>query len=74
MNKKIAIALIGVVSALIGTGSLIAIDLSETNIGQIGDINTIIQNEYGVDLDEFKVMCDEGLIPEEFMNLCRILP
>jgi len=74
LNKKIVLALIGLVTVLIGGGSLIAIDLSQTNIGQVGDINTIIQNQYGVDLDEFRVMCDEGLIPEEFQNLCRLVP
>lgn len=65
-KASIIIALIGLLG---GGGTFLAIDLSQTT-----NINTIIQNEYGVDLDEFRAMCDEGIIPEEFQYLCRLIP
>jgi len=71
-KQKVAIiiAVIGVLGAAAG-GSFV-IDQS-TNIGQIGDINTIIQNQFGVDLNEFRTMCDDGVVPDEFKDLCRLI-
>ncbi len=69
-NYGIIIAVIGIVGA--AAGGSFALDFS-TNIGQIGDINTIIQNQLGIDLDEFKKMCEEGIIDEEFEQYCRLV-
>ncbi len=72
-KAAIIIAIIGVVGEV--AGGSIALDFSTTitDIGQIGDINTIIQNNLGINLDEFKAMCDEGLIEEEFEKYCRLI-
>jgi len=67
----VAIAIIGIFAT--GEGTNWTFDFSTTTIGQIGDINTIIQNQFGVDLDEFKAMCDEGVVPEDFKELCRLV-
>jgi len=72
-KAAIIIAIIGVVGGV--AGGSIALDFSTTitEIGQLGDINTIIQNNLGIDLDEFKVMCDEGVVDEEFEKYCRLI-
>ena len=69
----IIIAIIGVIGG--GSATNWSFDFSTTNIGQIGDntINNIIQQQFGIDLDEFKAMCDEGLIDEDFVQYCRLV-
>ena len=76
-TAAIILAIIGVVATAIGgSGSATnwTFDFSTTNIGQIGDINTFIQNNLGINLDEFKAMCDRGEIDEEFEKYCRLIP
>jgi len=80
-KKKVVGIIIPVIIAILGIGTTGAstnwtFDFSTTTIGQIGD-NTIITNyvldNFGVDLNEFKKMCDEGIIPEEAQVYCRLL-
>jgi len=79
MASKKKVAAIGVPVAILLTvigGMSLSLDFSETNIGQIGDntfINNYVMENFGVDLSEFKKMCDEGLIPEEAQVYCRLV-
>ena len=70
-KAAIIIAVIGVVGAAAG-GSFV-LDFS-TNIGQIGDniINQYFADQ-GIDIDEFRVMCDEGTVHEEIKQYCRLI-
>jgi len=79
MDKQKTAGIIAIILALIGIiggGSATnwSFDFSTTNIGQIGDINNIIMNEFGVDLDEFKVMCNRGEVHTEFEKYCILIP
>ena len=81
MNKQKVAGIIAIIIALIGViggGSATnwSFDLSTTNIGQIGDntINNIIMNEFGVDLDVFKAMCNRGEVHAEFEKYCILIP
>ena len=70
-TATIIVAVIGVFGAVAG-GSF-ALDFS-TNIGQIGD--NIINNylaEQGIDIDEFKRMCNSGEVHEEFKQYCSLV-
>jgi len=77
MNAKqktaIIIAIIGIVGATAGGSMVFDFSTTITDIGQIGDINTFIENNIGINLDEFKKMCDEGLVEEEFEKYCRLV-
>lgn len=76
MNKKQGIAVgVPVVVVLAVLGANWSVDFSQTtNIGQIGDnINTFIQNNLGVDVEEFKRMCDAGTVDDEFEKYCRLV-
>jgi len=72
-KAAIIIAIIGVIGGV--AGGSIALDFSTTitEIGQIGDINTIIQNNLGINLDEFKNLCDAGQVDKEFEKYCRLI-
>lgn len=76
MDKQKGAIIIAIIAALgAATGGALTIDFSTTitDIGQIGDINTIIQNQFGVDLDDFKEMCNKGEVPDEFKQLCDLV-
>jgi len=75
MNKQTAtiiIAIIGLLGAAAG-GSMV-LDLSTTNIGQIGD-NIINQylTDYGINIGEFRDMCDRGEVHEELVKYCGLV-
>jgi len=80
MGKKVVVAtLIPVVMAIIGIfaageGTSWTFDFSQTTIGQIGDniINQYFADQ-GIDLDEFRAMCDAGEVDEEFEKYCRLI-
>jgi len=76
MNSKQKYGIIIAVIAVIGTaaGGSFVIDQSTTIIGQIGD-NVINQYfaDQGINLEEFKRMCDAGEVDEEFVKYCRLI-
>ena len=66
VSKLKAVAgIIGAIAVLVGAvlGSSAVIDFSETNIGQIGDniINNYIQNELGINIDQYIQNCKAGI-------------
>ena len=79
MNKKKTAAVgvpIAVLLAVIG-GSTLNLDFSTTitEIGQIGDINNYIQENYGIDLEKFKENCDAGKYAGlEAETYCELFP
>ena len=76
MASKKAMATIGaILIALAGGSWALTLDFSQTTIGQIGDntINNIIKQELGIDLTEFKKLCDEGTVHEEFKQYCSLV-
>lgn len=77
MASKKKVAAVGIPVAILLTiigGMSLDFDFSQTNIGQIGDINNLIQQNFGVNLDEFKRMCDRGEIHDEFEKYCNLIP
>jgi len=78
MDSKQKGAIILAVIALVGTaagGTITGVfDFSTTTIGQIGDniINNYLADQ-GIDLEEFKKMCDEGTVHEEIKQYCRLV-
>jgi len=80
MDSKTKGAIIAGVVAIIGTaagGSITGVfDFSQTttNIGQIGDniINNYLADQ-GIDIDEFRKMCDEGTVHEQIKQYCRLV-
>ncbi len=68
----IVIAVIGVFAA--GVGGSFALDFSTTNIGQIGDniINNYLADQ-GINIDEFRAMCDRGEVDEQFVKYCGLI-
>jgi len=71
MDKKIVIALISVLAAVVGTGSFIAIDMSETNI--TGDTITDITTNLNIDLEQIKEICLTEDIPKQYQAACDLL-
>jgi len=68
----IIIAVIGLLGA--AAGGSYALDFSQTNIGQIGD--NIINNylaEQGIDIEEFRALCESGNVHEEFLQYCALV-
>ena len=67
----IIIAVIGIFAA--AAGGSFALDFS-TNIGQIGDniINNYLADQ-GINLDEFRAMCDRGDVDEQFVQYCGLI-
>jgi len=78
MQKKAKAAAVCVPVALLLTvigGMSLNLDFSTTTIGQIGD--NIINNylaDRGIDLDEFKRLCDTNQVHEEFRQYCALIP
>lgn len=78
MGKKKVMGVIGALTILLGVilGSGAVFDFSQTttSIGQIGDniINNYLADQ-GIDLDEFKVLCDTGQVHEELKIYCNLL-
>ena len=68
----IAVAIIGIFAT--GEGTNWTFDFSTTTIGQIGDniINNYLADQ-GIDLDEFRAMCDAGTVHEEIKQYCRLV-
>ncbi len=64
-KSKAVIGILGAVAVLIGAilGSGAVIDFSSTSIGQIGDnvINNYIQNELGINIDQYIQNCKAGI-------------
>ena len=79
MNKKIISAIVPIAIAIIGLfaageGTSWSFDFSQTNIGQIGDniINNYLSQE-GIDIDEFRAMCDRGEVEETLVRYCGLV-
>jgi len=72
MDKKIALALIGIVAALIGGGSFIT--YSNTVITTItGDTITDITTNLNIDIEALKKLCQDKEIPEKYKVGCEML-
>ena len=79
MNKKLVAGIVPITLAIIGLfaaggATSWTFDFSQTNIGQIGD--NIINNylaEQGIDIEEFKRMCDSGEVHEQFRQYCSLV-
>jgi len=72
MNKKIGLALIGVVATLIGGGSFITYsNVVTTNIS--GDTITDITTNLNIDLDALKELCENEEIDEKYKVGCEML-
>jgi len=72
MDKKIALALIGIVAAVIGGGSFIT--YSNTVITTItGDTITDITTNLNIDLEALKKLCEDKEIPEKYKVGCEML-
>jgi len=74
----ITLAVIGLLSAIVGGGGSATnwtFDFSTTTIGQIGDniINQYFADQ-GIDIEEFKAMCDRGEVHDEFERYCSLIP
>jgi len=75
----IVVALITVVGGILAGGGATSwtFDFSttitdiETNIDN--SITNIINQQFGVDLDEFRTMCSRGEVGEEFIQYCKIV-
>ena len=75
-KTKIILAVIGVITTIVGGGSFIAINTyNETNISDDDTtfIENIIEVNLGIDISEFKKLCDAGTIPDEFEQYCKLL-
>jgi len=71
MDKKITLAIITLVAAVIGGGSFIAIDMSQTNI--TGDTITDITTNLNIDLEEIKKICLTEDIPKKYQAACELI-
>jgi len=71
MDKKIALALIGLVAALIGGGSFISYSNVVTTI--TGDTITDITTNLNIDLEALKKLCEDKEIPEKYKVGCEML-
>jgi len=77
-KKKKVVGIIGALTALLGvvlgSGAIIDFSQTTTNIGHLGDniINNYLADQ-GIDLDEFKVLCDTGQVHEELKIYCNLL-
>jgi len=70
----IIIALIGIIGTA-ATGSITGVfDFSTTNIGQIGDniFNNYLADQ-GIDLEEFRRLCESGEVHEEIKQYCGLV-
>ncbi len=80
MSKKatsgIVVIIVAIIGLFAGSGSATnwTFDFSTTTIGQIGDniINQYFADQ-GIDLDEFRKMCDEGTVHEEVKQYWRLV-
>jgi len=72
MDKKITLALIGLVAALIGGGSFITYsNVVTTNIS--GDTITDITTNLNIDLEEIKKICLTEDIPKKYQAACELI-
>lgn len=76
-NAGIAIALITLVTAILGGGSITSwsFDFSQTTIGQIGDniINNYLADQ-GIDWEAFKELCRTNQVHDEIKQYCALVP
>lgn len=82
MAKKKTMGILGALLIAIAGGSYaMNFDFSSTTTTTIGDIdlsdssvvNNYVLDNYGVDIDEFKRMCEEGILPQEATVFCRLI-
>lgn len=83
MQKKASIGIASAVAIITAIGGLagasedgfLNLDFStvNTNIDSHDIITTIINDALDVDLDEFRVMCDNGEVDDEFEKYCDIV-
>jgi hypothetical protein len=77
-SKKAGIAALvtigmGVIGIFAGGGEFLNFDFSQVTIDSHDIYSTIIQNGLGIDLDEFKSMCDKGEVGREFVQYCDLI-
>jgi len=71
MDKKIALALIGVLAAVIGGGSFITYSNVVTTI--TGDTITDITTNLNINLEEIKKICLTEDIPKKYQAACELI-
>lgn len=71
MDKRIIVALIGVLAAILGGGSFITYTNTVTNI--TGDTITDITTNLNIDLAEIKEICRTEDIPTKYQAACDLL-
>ena len=83
MEKKKTVGILGALLVAIAGGSYaLNLDFSSTTTTTIGGdidltdssvVNNYVLDNYGVDIDEFKKMCEEGILPQEARVFCRLI-
>ena len=83
MEKKKTVGILGaLLVAIAGDSYALNLDFSSTTTTTIGGdidltdsslVNNYVLDNYGVDIDEFKKMCEEGILPQEARVFCRLI-
>jgi len=72
MDKKIILALIGIIAAVLGGGSFITYsNIVTTTI--TGDTITDITTNLNIDIDDIRELCKSPDVPKKYQAACELL-